>query len=106
MGSHHDERYREGSEQPGKPRREHPGNGPGPVYFRAGHRRGAHQLREQFIADPAWPMSVGVEPGYELEGARHNLEQVGYILERMELDRLDIIQLRDETRAMLAGMTT
>lgn len=99
MGSHHDNPDREAGARARKPREDHPR----PGAFRPG-LGGAHEVREQFIPDLAWPMSVGVEPGFELAAARHNLEQVGYILQRMELDRLDIIQLRDETRALLAEL--
>jgi hypothetical protein len=100
MGSHHDNPDHGASAQARMPREDHLG----PGAFHPGHPRGAHEVREQFIPDLAWPMSVGVEPGYELAAARHNLEQVGYILQRMELDRRDIIQLRDETRALLAEL--
>lgn len=36
--------------------------------------------------------------------ARRNLEQVGRILHRLELDQTDIVLLRTETRAILAGL--
>jgi hypothetical protein len=54
---------------------------------------------------PAWPLDP-LPPG----GARaripenHSLEPVGKILHRLELDEADIIQLRTETRDILAGL--
>lgn len=49
----------------------------------------------------AWPLAADECP--ELE-ATHSLEHVGRILRRLELDPADIVQLRTETRAILAGL--
>lgn len=48
-----------------------------------------------------WPLN---EDEYALMEARRDLEQVGQILRRLELDRAEIAQLREETRVILARL--
>jgi len=84
---------------------EHPGSGRAPVYFRPNPAFGHHSLRESYVNDLTWPLGhMGFEEARHAAEARYNLEQVGHILHRLELDQADIIQLRTETRAILAGL--
>lgn len=48
-----------------------------------------------------WPLN---EDEHALMEARRNLEQVGQILRRLELDRTEIAELREETRTILARL--
>ena len=101
MGSQHDER--EGREPAAPSPDAHPGNGPGPVRYQPDPRFGQFTLRERYAADLPWPLA-GVHDGPDEAAVSRNLEQVGVILRRLDLDKRDIVRLRTETRAILDGL--
>jgi hypothetical protein len=95
MGSQHEGRDRDAQ---GREEQEiDPAGGRKPVYFRPDPHFGQYTLRES----AAWPRGMDVECQAV---ARDHLEQVGRILKRLDLDQLEILQLRSETRAILAGL--
>lgn len=98
MYGNHDERERPA--QPGEPDESSP-SGRAPVYFRPRPHSGQFTLRERAAHSVAWPLDTDEYLAFE---ATRNLEQVGHILRRLELDQADIVQLRTETRAILAGL--
>lgn len=97
MGSKHEERGRE----PRDEQEADPASGRKPVYFNNNPHFGQDTLRERGAASAAWPLDTAE---YQEVVARQNLEQVGRILQRLELDQADIVQLRSETRAILAEL--
>lgn len=99
MGSQHDDRDHAANARPSHEQPD-PANGRKPVYFRPNPHFGQHTLRERALG-VAWPLDTAE---YEEVVARQNLEQVGRILARLELDRAEILELRTETRAILAGL--
>lgn len=58
-------------------------------------------LRERPVHTASWPLNPISDQEVE---ARRNLEHVGRILQRLDREQAEIIQLRKETRAMLAEM--
>lgn len=58
-------------------------------------------LRERPVHAASLPLSTLSDQEVE---ARRNLEHVGRILQRLDREQAEIIQLRKETRAMLAEM--
>ena len=58
-------------------------------------------LRERPAYTGALPLDAASDREVE---ARRNLEQVGRILQRLDWDQAEIVRLRRETRAMLAGL--
>jgi hypothetical protein len=58
-------------------------------------------LRERPAHTASWPLDTLSDQEVE---ARRNLEHVGRILQRLDREQAEIIQLRKETRAMLAEM--
>jgi hypothetical protein len=91
--------------QPGEAPDRHPGNGTGPVYFKPRRNFAQMTLREHGAFAPAlaWPLGA-VESDPDEAVVQHNLEQVGAILQRLELDQVEIVRLRTETRARLARL--
>jgi hypothetical protein len=82
---------------------EHPRSGPRPVYFRPNPYAYQHTLREGYAS--AWAMGpANLDEVHEAAVARGQLEQVGRILERLELQRTEISELRAETRDILARL--
>lgn len=99
MGSKHEDRDRE--TRSGDEQEIDPASGRKPVYFNTSRPFAQHTLRERGAASLMWPVDT---PEFHEVVARQNLEQVGRILQRLDLDQADIVQLRAETRAILAEL--
>jgi hypothetical protein len=97
MRSQHEERDRDARDRD-EPEID-PVSGRKPVYFRPDPHVGQYTLRESAAA--AWPRGMDAECQAV---AMNHLEQVGRILERLDLDQREILQLRSETRTILAGL--
>jgi hypothetical protein len=66
-----------------------------------GGNAGYMELRERPAPGAAWQVNPTEYAEFQVQ---RNLEQVGRILKRLELDQADIVQLRTETRAILAEL--
>jgi hypothetical protein len=66
------------------------------------HGNGGYmELRERPAPGATWQVNPTAYAEFQVQ---RNLEQVGRILERLDLDQADIVQLRTETRAILARL--
>lgn len=92
----HDRDTRSGDEQ-----EIDPASGRKPVYFNTSRPFAQYTLREGSAVSLMWPIDT---PEFAEVIARQNLEQVGRILQRLDLDQADIVRLRAETRAILAEL--
>jgi len=94
-------RSRSAEFEPGHACDEYPDCDGEPMHGRSYPLGGQFILRERAVHSLAWPLDATEDHEFE---ARRNLEQVGRILHRLELDQADIVLLRTETRAILAGL--
>ena len=99
MRSKHEDRDRE--PRSGDEPEIDPASGRKPVYFDTSRPFAQYTVREGGAVSLMWPIDT---PEFAEMVARRNLEQVGHILHRLDLDQADIVQLRDETRAILAEL--
>lgn len=81
---------------------ETPVSGCGTVDYRERrHDSGFVGVRERPAPGATWQVNPTEYAQFQIQ---RNLEQVGRILKRLELDQADIVQLRTETRAILAEL--
>lgn len=93
-----------GSEpRPAEPAGTHEPSSHPPVHYRPTPGFGDMTLRETRVVPVSWPgfLEGGADASPDEVRARRTLEQVGSILRRMQLDRLEIDGLRTETRSIL-----
>lgn len=98
MPSQHDDRDRPAAPDP---HAETPSGGRRD-YRELRHGNGGYmELRERPAPGATWRVNPTEYAEFQVQ---RNLEQVGRILERLDLDQADIVQLRTETRAILARL--
>jgi hypothetical protein len=100
MAAQHHDRNRPAAPEPDDLDEDTPGCGT-MDYHEWGHSSGFVGVRERPVAAAAWQANPTEYAEFQIQ---RNLEQVGRILKRLELDQADIVQLRTETRAILAGL--
>lgn len=98
MGSHYENREHDTREQP--VRDPSPFSGLAAMFFR-GRRPGFGGLPGPGMLGVTWPLN---EDEFMLREIHRNLEQIGQILRRLEQNKAEIAELRDETRAILARL--
>lgn len=99
MASKHEDRDR--APRSGDEQEIDPASGRKPVYFDTSRPFAQYTVRERGAVSLMWPIDT---PEFQEVVARQNLEKVGHILHRLDLDQAAIVQLRDETRAILAEL--
>lgn len=99
MNKRHDSPDREPPASASEP----PRRGPRPVYFRPDPYAYQYTTREGCASALAMG-PAHLDEVHEKAVARGQLEQVGRILERLELQRTEISELRAETREILARL--
>jgi hypothetical protein len=101
MAAQHDDRDRPAVPELDDPDAETPVSGETADYYERRLDSGFVGVRERPAPGATWRVNPTEYAEFQVQC---NLEQVGRILERLELDQADIVQLRTETRAILAGL--